>query len=140
MPTIFEKIIAREIPANIVHEDTRTIAFLDISPLSEGHTLLVPKTPAKTLAELPYEDAAAIGRVLPALCAAIVETTGCDQYNILQNNGTRAHQAVEHVHFHIIPKPSDTEGLGIGWNTRQVDDDDAKALADRIKSAFDSGH
>lgn len=136
MPTIFEKIIAREIPAHIVHEDEHVIAFLDVSPLAEGHVLLVPKEAKATLGELSDDSAAAIGRVLPRLCRAVVEATGCDQYNILQNNGPRAHQAVDHVHFHVIPKPSDTAGLGVSWPARAIDHDAAPALAGRIAAAM----
>jgi len=53
--------------------------------------------------------------VLPRLCRAVVAVTGVKEYNVLENNGTGAHQAIAHVHFHIIPKPNGREGLGIGW-------------------------
>src|SRR5688500_10903958 len=102
--TIFTKIIRGEIPAHKVYEDDRVLAFLDISPLSPGHTLVIPKEPAATLDELDDESAAAIGRVLPRLARAVKKATGCEAYNLLQNNGPLAHQAVFHVHFHIIPK------------------------------------
>jgi histidine triad (HIT) family protein len=108
--TIFTKIISGEIPCHKVYEDDLVLAFLDIGPLSEGHTLIIPKEPAVTLDELSDESAAAIGRVLPRLSRALVKVTGCDQYNLLQNNGSRAHQVVQHVHFHIIPKPNDEAG------------------------------
>lgn len=137
MPTIFQKIMSRDIPANIVFEDDHLIAFLDIGPLSPGHTLVVPKQAARTLAELSDEHAAAIGRVLPRLCRAVSIATGCDQYNILQNNGAIAHQAVDHVHFHIIPKPAESSGLSIGWNPGELADDEAQDLVARICSALE---
>lgn len=131
--TIFTKIINGEIPCHKVYEDEHVFAFLDINPLAPGHTLVIPKEAKATLGELSDESAAAIGRVLPRLCRAIVQETGCDQYNILQNNGARAHQAVFHVHFHIIPKPQ-VGGLGIDWPAGSLEDGAglAKALADRV--------
>lgn len=134
--TIFGKILRGEIPCHKVFEDDRVLAFLDIMPLSTGHTLVIPKEPAETLDKLSDESAAAIGRVLPRLCRAVVKATGCADYNILQNNGAAAHQAVFHVHFHIIPKPSDAEGLGVGWPAGKLDQAAASALAKAITDAL----
>src|SRR4051812_16908337 len=103
--TIFAKIIRGEIPCHKVYEDDHVLAFLDVGPLSTGHTLVIPKEPAATLDALSDDSAAALGRVLPRLCRAVKSAVGCDDYNVLQNNGAAAHQAVFHVHFHIIPKP-----------------------------------
>jgi histidine triad (HIT) family protein len=133
--TIFKKIIDGKIPSHKVYEDERVLAFLDINPLSPGHTLVIPKEPAETLAELSDESAAAIGRVLPRLCRAVAKATGIREYNVLQNNGPLAHQAVMHVHFHIIPKPNDEQGLGVGWPTGKLDDAQGKALAQKIAAA-----
>lgn len=113
--TIFTKILAGEIPCHRIYEDAQVLAFLDINPLSKGHTLVIPKEPAVTLDQLSDESAAAIGRILPRLSRAILLATGAQAFNVLQNNGGTAHQAVEHVHFHIIPKFADGSGLGIGW-------------------------
>ena len=85
--TIFTKIINGDIPCDKVYEDDHVLAFLDINPLSDGHTLVIPKEPAVKLHELSADAAAAVGRVLPAICKAVCETTGVDDYNILQNNG-----------------------------------------------------
>jgi histidine triad (HIT) family protein len=90
------------------------LAFLDINPLSRGHVLVIPKEPAETLDQLSDDSAAAIGRVLPRLSRAVMAATGARHYNVLQNNGAPAHQAVFHVHFHIIPRYDDS-GLGIDW-------------------------
>jgi len=137
--TIFSKIIRGEIPCHKVHEDERTLAFLDIGPLSEGHTLLIPKEAAATLDALSEESAAAIGRVLPRLCRAVCESVGAEAYNVLQNNGSDAHQAVFHVHFHIIPRFPDRAqgaGLGIAWKPTEVDQGEAQALAEKIAGAM----
>lgn len=133
--TIFSKIIRGEIPSHKVYEDDHVFAFLDINPLSHGHTLVIPKEPAATLDALSDESAAAIGRVLPRLCRAVQKATGVKDYNVLQNNGAPAHQAVFHVHFHIIPKPDATKGLGIGWKPIQLDAESGKQLAAQIADA-----
>lgn len=130
--TIFTRIIRGEIPSHKVYEDERVFAFLDIAPLSPGHTLVVPKEPAATLDALSDESAAAVGRVLPRIARAVIAATGTPDYNILQNNGAPAHQVVPHVHFHVIPKPGDGRGLGIGWPGGRLDAEDGKRLAAAI--------
>jgi histidine triad (HIT) family protein len=132
--TIFSRVLRGEIPCHRVYEDEHVLAFLDIGPLSRGHTLVIPKEAVETLDQLSDASAAAIGRVLPRLCRAVLGATGCRDYNVLQNNGARAHQAVDHVHFHIIPKPAGSEGLGISWPARAIDHADAAALAADIAS------
>lgn len=137
--TVFSKILRGEIPSFTVYEDEHVLAFLDVGPLSEGHTLVIPKEAAETLDRLSDESAAAIGRVLPRLCRAVMHATGCTDYNVLQNNGPTAHQAVHHVHFHIIPKPNASVGLGVGWPAQALDKGAAGELARRIANAIDSG-
>jgi histidine triad (HIT) family protein len=132
--SVFGKIIRGEIPCHKLYEDERVLAFLDIGPLSEGHALVIPKEPAVTLDELSDESAAAVGRVLPRICRAIKRATGTLAFNVLENNLPLAHQAVPHVHFHIIPKPDEKTGLGIRWNTGQVDPVRAADLARRISA------
>ncbi|MGH8219795.1 MAG: HIT family protein [Steroidobacteraceae bacterium] len=132
--TVFKKIIDGRIPAHKVYEDEHVLAILDIGPLSRGHTLVIPKEAAETLDTLSEQSAAAIGRVLPRLARAVIEATGVREYNVLQNNGRGAHQAVDHVHFHIIPKPSAREGLGLDWPAGSLAADAAE-LAARIRTA-----
>jgi histidine triad (HIT) family protein len=133
--TIFSKIIRGEIPCHKVYEDDQVLAFLDINPLSPGHTLVIPKEPAITVDALSDDASAAIGRVLPRISRAVLKATGATEFNILQNNGAGAHQAVFHVHFHIIPKLADGRGLGVGWKTGKLGDD-ASALAKTIAAAL----
>jgi histidine triad (HIT) family protein len=134
--TVFSKIIRGEIPCHRVYEDAQVLAFLDINPLSRGHLLVVPKEPAATLDQLSDEAAAALGRVLPRLCRAVIAVTGVSEYNVLENNGSSAHQAIAHVHFHIIPKPNNREGLGIGWPLTNLDAKSGAALAKEIAAAI----
>jgi len=135
--TLFTKIIKGEIPSHKVYEDELVFAFLDISPLSRGHTLVIPKEPAVTLDELSDESAAAIGRVLPRLSRAVLKATGATAFNILQNNTRLAHQFVDHVHFHIIPKFPEGKGLGIGWESSSLDPDEGTTLANSITAALE---
>ena len=134
---IFDKILAGDIPCHRVYEDESVLAFLDIGPLSKGHTLVIPKERKAKLHELSDEAAAALGRVLPRIARAVLEATGAQDYNVLQNNGIAAHQAVMHVHFHIIPRHG-SDGLGIGWNARPVDHGDAGKLAESIRELIAS--
>src|SRR5580698_8371498 len=136
--TVFDRSIAGSIPCHKVYEDAQVLAFLDIAPLSRGHTLVIPKEPAVTLDQLSDESAAALGRVLPRICRAVIAVTGVTEYNVLENNGVGAHQAVPHVHFHIIPKPHPQAGLGIGWTAGQRGEEGAqlaKALASAVTAS-----
>jgi histidine triad (HIT) family protein len=134
--TIFGRILAGELPCHRVYEDERVLAFLDVFPLSVGHTLVIPKEPAVTIDELSDESAAAIGRVLPRLARAVMHASGASAYNVLQNNGLAAHQVVMHVHFHIIPRHADGSGLGIGWPAGTLDNARGAALAAAIAAAL----
>jgi histidine triad (HIT) family protein len=131
--TIFSKILRGDVPCHKLYEDDRVFAFLDIAPVAPGHALVIPKEPAVTLDQLSDESAAALGRVLPRICRALQAATGIRQYNVLQNNGRLAHQAVDHVHFHIIPKPNEAHGLGVGWPSGKLDQDAAKVLAEQVR-------
>ena len=112
------------------------IAFLDIAPVSRGHVLVVPKEERERLHELSPESAAALGRALQRVAAAVVRATGAADYNVLQNNGAAAHQAVMHVHFHVIPRHADGTGLGIGWRAGSLDPAQAPARAAQIRDAL----
>ncbi len=135
-PTIFDKILAGEIPSYKVYEDDHVLAFLDIGPLSAGHTLVIPKERRAQLDQLSDESAAAVGRVLPRLCRAVMRATGATAYNILQNNGSEAHQEVMHVHFHIIPKLG-RQGLGVGWPAGKLADETARDLLGKMRQALE---
>ncbi len=135
--TIFSKILSGEIPCHKVYEDDYVLAFLDVGPLAEGHTLVIPKEPVATLDALSDEAAAALGKVLPRLCRAVKLVRGYEAYNVLQNNGSLAHQAVMHVHFHIIPKPDAQRGLGVGWPAGKLEAGRGGELAAALRKALD---
>lgn len=133
--TIFDKILDGAIPCHRVYEDEHVLAFLDIAPLSRGHTLVIPKERAAGLHELSADAAAALGRVLPRICRAVMRASGATAYNLLQNNGRDAHQAVMHVHFHVIPKLG-AAGLVLNWKYGKLGDSEAQALLRDIHAAL----
>lgn len=109
------------------------VAFLDIAPLSRGHALVVPVEEKEFLHQLSPASAEAVGRALQRVACAVVAATGTRDYNILQNNGAAAHQAVPHVHFHVIPKQTNGEGLGIQWRPGGLEAADAGVLVAAIR-------
>ncbi|EEY21319.1 hit family protein [Verticillium alfalfae VaMs.102] len=127
---IFCKIVKGEIPCFKLFESDKTLAYLDINPLSRGHALVIPKHHGAKLTDIPDDH---LMEILPVV-KKLVNATGAVDYNILQNNGRAAHQMVDHVHFHMIPKPNETEGLGIRWPQQQTDMDKLKALFEELKS------
>jgi histidine triad (HIT) family protein len=130
---IFCRIAAGKIPCHKLHEDKKTLAFLDIGPLSRGHCLIIPKDHYDTIDQMPAELVQACTGLLPALSLAVVEAVGVSDWNILQNNGGLAGQAVGHVHFHIIPRRED-DGLGYRWPAGKLDADEAIKLVRDITS------
>jgi len=113
MDCIFCKIVKEEIPSKKVYENDGAFAFLDVSPLSKGHTLIIPKKHFVEVHEMDKESWDAVSLALMEVSKGMAEK-GVNNYNILQNNGKLANQAVMHVHFHIIPKTENT-GLKILW-------------------------
>lgn len=133
--TIFSKILRGEIPCYKLYEDDKVLAFLDLFPISNGHALIIPKEAKATIDQLSDDSAAAIGRVIPRIARAVMKATGATAYNVLQNNGAEAHQAVMHVHFHIIPK-FEKSGLGISWPSSKLDAANAVELQKLISAAL----
>ncbi len=119
---IFCKIIAGEIPSYKLYESDKILAFLDINPLSDGHLLLIPKTHAEKLHQVPDDELAEL-----LICAKnLALKSGVQNYNVLQNNGRIAHQIIMHVHFHLIPKPDRATGLVMEWDTLKRSNDQLK--------------
>ena len=130
--TLFTRIIEGEIPCYKLYENEYVFAFLDINPLSKGHTLLVSKEPAPSIDQLSPDSAAAIGKALPILSHAIKEATGAIAYNIIQNNGREAGMTVPHVHFHIIPKYAESKH-SFTWEPESLDTSEGKTIVDAIQ-------
>src|SRR5262249_51765194 len=126
-----------EIPCHRIYEDAAVLAFLDVNPLSRGHTLVIPKEPAATIDQLSDDAAAALGRGLPRIARAVLAATRARALNLPQNNGPEAHEAVFHVHFHIIPKFPEVDvgsGLGIEWEPTRLEGgaDLARSIAAKL--------
>ena len=129
---LFCKIVAGEIPAVKVLEDDVCLAFMDIGPLAEGHVLLIPKTHAVTLDELPSDQAGDMLKHLPALVKAVQTVTACQGVNVLENNGRAAHQQVMHVHFHLIPR-NEGDAFGFNWPGGAYEPGRMEELAEAVR-------
>ncbi|PKS10862.1 hypothetical protein jhhlp_002619 [Lomentospora prolificans] len=127
---IFCRIVKGDIPCFKLFESEKTLAFMDINPLSRGHALVIPKYHGAKLTDIPDDH---LSEILPIVKKLALAADATD-YNVLQNNGTIAHQQVHHVHFHMIPKPNNDEGLGITWPAQATDMDKLKALFEHLKS------
>ena len=101
---VFCAIAAGEIPCFKIYEDETALAFLDINPFAEGHTLVVPKVHREGLLDAGDAELAELVAVVKKVAAAIKAELKCDGFNILQNNGEAAGQSVRHIHFHILGK------------------------------------
>ena len=100
--TIFKRIIDREIPAKIVYEDDRCLAFEDVNPQAPVHILVIPKKEIPSLGELSDEDAALAGHLLVVVRKLAAERKLGDGYRVVLNNGPHAGQTVPHLHFHLL--------------------------------------
>lgn len=122
---IFCKIIKGEIPSFKLIETKLTYSFLDIQPTAEAHCLIIPKYHGAKLHSIPDEYLADILPVTKKLAKLLKldenNTLDGEGYNVLQNNGRIAHQVVDHVHFHLIPKKDEATGLGVGWPAAETD-------------------
>ena len=132
---IFCKIVAGAIPCTKIMESESALAFVDIGPVAEGHTLLIPKAHYETIEEMPAELAGEVMSLLPKLVGAVRAATGCQGVNVLQNNGVIAGQAVPHVHVHIIPR---TVGgaFKFNWPAGEYPEGKIEALAEKIRAGL----
>ena len=122
---IFCKIINHEIPSSVVYEDEQCLAILDISQVTKGHTLVMPKQHFDNLLECDDETAAHLIKVTKKLAKQIRERTGAEGVNILNNNGEVAGQTVNHLHIHIIPRYSDKDSFVCEFKDSEKQDLDA---------------
>ncbi|HEH2063061.1 TPA: HIT family protein [Staphylococcus aureus] len=137
--TIFGKILTGEIPSFKVYEDDYVYAFLDISQVTKGHTLLVPKKASANIFETDEETMKHIGAALPKVANAIKRAFNPDGLNIIQNNGEFADQSVFHIHFHLIPRyENDIDGFGYKWETHEdiLNNDAKQQIAEQIQAQF----
>lgn len=130
---VFCKIIEGSIPSIKVYEDEYCLAFMDITPLSKGHTLLIPKTHVADIFEMTEDIAKNLYAAAPKVANAIKAAFNPIGLNTLNNNGAPAGQSVFHYHLHFIPRYDETEGLKLTWETKKYEFDVLNELADAIK-------
>lgn len=129
---LFCKIVAGEVPATIVDQDERTIAFMDINPATRGHALVVPREHAKDLHDVDPEDLAAVVQAAQRLAAHVCDRLGADGVNLLNSCGSAAWQTVFHFHIHVIPRYED-DPLRLPWTPRSGDPDEIAAAAAELR-------
>ncbi|MCD6405494.1 MAG: HIT family protein [Planctomycetes bacterium] len=132
---IFCRIVAGNLPCWKVWEDALVLAFLDINPVAEGHTLVIPKAHARDITGMTREDLAAVTAALARIAPVVTDLVGAEGFNLLNNCGCVAGQVVEHVHFHIIPR-KEADGRGYRWITSTYPEGRGDQLAARIAGAL----
>jgi histidine triad (HIT) family protein len=129
---LFCKIVAGEIPAEIVHADARTVAFMDIAPATRGHCLVVPRTHTEDLLTADPDDVTAVALAAQELARRAYEDLGAAGVNILQSSGAAAWQSVFHLHFHVIPRYAD-DPLVLPWRHAEGTPADIAAAAAKLR-------
>lgn len=130
--TVFAKIIDREIPADIVYEDDDTLAFLDISPNTPGHTLVIPKKPYVNVFDVDEASWLAVMRTVRKIAPAVRDAVGAKGVHINSNHGEAAGQIVFHLHMHIIPRHNRNEFEF--WPSQKYAEGEAATVAEQIRS------
>jgi histidine triad (HIT) family protein len=128
---LFCKIVAGEVPATRVHEDERTIAFMDINPATRGHLLVIPREHATDVYEIGPDDLAAVAVAAKELAARVRERLGADGVNLLNSAGPAAWQTVFHFHVHVIPR-YDNDPLRLPWSPEPGDRDEIARAAEAL--------
>jgi len=129
---IFCKIVHGQIPAVAVYEDRLILAFLDVGPVREGHTLVIPKAHYTTVDQCPQGLLASVVERIGRIAKAVVVATGSEGYNVLCNNGPAAGQLVPHLHFHIVPR-SEGDGVFGHWPSARYPEGKMEAVASAIR-------
>ena len=134
---IFCKIIKGEIPCFKVYEDDRVLAFADINPIADGHTLIIPKAHAENLYEISEKDVTAIHLASKKIADAIKISLDPVGIAVLQLNGRGVNQVVMHYHLHLIPRSGDEPELPVStWELAQGDMEAIRETAEKIASAI----
>ena len=133
---VFCKIIRGEVPSVKLYEDEKTYAFMDINPLSSGHSLVIPKHHAENIYVTPPHVLSVAMETLSTVSAAINRAVKPEGINILQANGPGARQSVFHTHFHIIPRSTD-DGLTMNWELQPGEMAEINAVAQKIQAELE---
>ncbi|MGD9041448.1 MAG: HIT family protein [Desulfobacteraceae bacterium] len=134
---IFCKIVKGDIPCFKVYEDDRVLAFSDINPIAEGHTLIIPKEHAENLWEIPGEHLSAIHLASKKIIRAIRKALDPTGVAVLQLNGRGVNQVVMHYHLHLMPRTADSPELPVScWDLKEGDMEAIKQTSEKIASAI----
>ena len=129
---VFCKMVTGQIPVTKIYEDEIVLGFLDIGPVSDGHTLVIPKQHFETLHVCPSELLCQVGSRIGRIAKAVATGMNSEGYNVLCNNGRAAGQLVGHLHFHIIPRNTG-DGLFKCWPSYRYQEGRAETIAARIR-------
>ena len=129
---LFCKMVAGQIPVTKIYEDEAVLAFLDIGPISDGHTLVIPKQHFEKLHDCPAELLGRVASSLGRIAGAVAAAMNSDGYNLLCNNGGAAGQVIEHLHFHIIPRNTG-DGVFDRWPSYKYEDGKIEEIAAEIR-------
>ena len=134
---IFCKIVRGEIPSFKIYEDERVFAFMDINPIAEGHTLIIPKNHSENLWTISEKDLAAVHKASQKLIQAIKTGVGAEGVAVLQLNGRSVGQEVMHYHVHLMPRKKGAPKLqATQWEMKPGDMDAVKVTAEKIAAAL----
>lgn len=133
MECIFCQIRDGKIPSTAVDEDAKTLAFMDINPLNDGHVLVIPKAHAETVFDISTADLTAVAVTAKRVAEAIRRAIQPEGLNLFQANGQAAFQTVPHFHLHLVPRWKG-DGKGFDWKLVKGDPERIKATADRIRA------
>ena len=131
-PTIFTRILRRELPAVILYEDEVSFAFMDAGPLNPGHVLVATREPFETILELDEDSAAAFFRTVHRVAKAVQAAFEPEGLTILQTNKAAGWQTVPHVHMHIVPRYVN-DGAELVWPKKSPSLDELRSIAEKIK-------
>jgi histidine triad (HIT) family protein len=137
MMSIFSKIVSGEIPSIKVYENQHTLAFMDISPATRGHTLVICKEEFADLWSIPEQTLADVTRAVQRVAHGLRSALKPDGLNVIQNNGAASGQTVFHYHVHLIPRWEGDNAVRL-WAPRQADQDELRVLAGQIREAIGS--
>ncbi len=129
---VFCRMVAGEIPVAKVYEDDAVLAFLDIGPISDGHTLVIPKEHCTRIHECNPDVLADVTSRLGRIAEAVMTAVTADGYNVLSNNGPAAGQVVDHLHFHVIPRKTG-DGVFTEWPSYRYKAGQVEKLAAKIR-------
>jgi len=129
---VFCRMVAGEIPVAKVYEDEVVLAFLDIGPISDGHTLVIPKEHCTMIHECASDVLADVTSRLGRIAEAVMTAVSADGYNVLSNNGPAAGQIVDHLHFHIVPRKTG-DGVFTEWPSYRYKTGQIEKLAAKIR-------